>query len=63
MTAVRIGLAAPRGLDGDCESGVPNQRFVQQSRHEPVRKTRLMAAARSEYAKLERPLTAAGLGV
>jgi hypothetical protein len=55
-------LAALRIAGGNIRNIALNAAFLAADAGEPVRMTHLMMAARSEYAKLERPLTAAELG-
>jgi SpoVK/Ycf46/Vps4 family AAA+-type ATPase len=52
-------LAALRIAGGNIRNVALNAAFLAADAGEPVRMTHLMAAARSEYAKMERPLTAA----
>jgi ATPase family associated with various cellular activities (AAA)/Winged helix domain, variant len=55
-------LAALRIAGGNIRNIALNAAFLAADAGEPVRMTHLMAATRGEYAKLERPLTAAELG-
>jgi hypothetical protein len=55
-------LAALRIAGGNIRNIALNAAFLAADAGEPVRMTHLLAAARSEYAKMERPLTAAEMG-
>jgi hypothetical protein len=52
-------LAKLRVAGGNIRNIAMNAAFIAADADEPVRMSHLLAAARSEYAKMERPLTAA----
>jgi AAA+ superfamily predicted ATPase len=57
-----VRLAKLRVAGGNIRNIALNAAFLAADAREPVRMTHLMAAASSEYAKMERPLTAAEMG-
>jgi AAA+ superfamily predicted ATPase len=60
---INVGrLAQLRIAGGNIRNIAMNAAFLAADAGEPVRMTHLIAATRSEYAKLERPLTAAEIG-
>ncbi len=55
-------LARLNGAGGNIRNVALNAAFLAADAREPVRMTHLLHAARSEYAKLEKPLTESEIG-